>query len=78
MILKTIKQYNLLISSYCLPSGTPVFTPFLSRVRVAQSLVFCLVFCKSLFVYLNVLFPLAIVLSVLLRITASDYPFWYL
>jgi hypothetical protein len=39
-----------------------------SRVRVARSLVFCVVFCRSLFVLL------AIVLSVLLRFTDSDYP----
>ena len=42
-----------------------------SWVRIAQSLVFCVMFCGSLFV----LFLLAIVLSVFLRITASDYPF---
>ena len=38
---------------------------------VALSLVFCVMFCRSLFV----LFLLAIVLSVLIRFTASDYPF---
>jgi len=43
----------------------------LSGVRVTRSLVFCVVFCRSLFV----LFLLAIVLSVLLRFTDSDYPF---
>jgi hypothetical protein len=48
------------------PSSPPVF----SRVRVARSLVFCVVFCRSLFV----LFIFAIVLSVL-RFTDSDYPF---
>ena len=31
-------------------SGAPGFTPGISWVRVAQSLVFCVVFCKSLFV----------------------------
>ena len=44
-------------------------TAFYSGFRVARSLVFCVVFCKSLFV----LFLVAIVLSVLL--TASDYIF---
>ena len=44
------------------------------KVRVAQSLVFCVVFCRSLFVLLF-LFLLAVVLSVTLRIMASDYPF---
>jgi len=39
-------------------------------VRVAQSLVFCDVFCRSIIV----LFRLIIALSVL-RIMASDYPF---
>ena len=43
--------------------------PVLSGVRVALSLVFCVVFCTELFVFL------AIVLSVLLRFTASDYSF---
>jgi len=46
---------------------TPVI---LVRVRVARTLVFYVVFCKSLFVLL----PLTIVLSVLL-FTTSDYPF---
>ena len=36
-------------------------------VRVARSLVFCVMFCRS--------FLLVIVLSILLRFTASDYPF---
>jgi hypothetical protein len=48
------------------PSSFPVF----GRIRVAQSLVFCVVFCKSLFVLSS------IVLSVLLRNTAL--PLWYL
>jgi hypothetical protein len=42
-----------------------------SGVRVAQTLVCCAVFCRSLFG----LFLLAIVLSGLLRLTAYDYPF---
>jgi len=44
--------------------------PVFSGVRVTRPLVLC-VFCGSLFV----LFLLAIVLSVLLRYTDSDYPF---
>jgi hypothetical protein len=44
--------------------------PVLSGVRVVRYLVFCVVFCRSLFV----LFRLAIVLSVL-RFTYSDYAF---
>ena len=43
----------------------------ISEGRVAGSLVFCAVFCISLFV----LFLLVIVLSVLLQFTASNYPF---
>jgi hypothetical protein len=47
-----------------------------SGVRVTRSLVFCVVFCRSLFVLCPfVPFPLAIVLSILLRYTYSDYPF---
>ena len=45
-------------------------SPNFSWVRVARSLVFCVVFCRSLLV----LFLLAIVLSVR-RFTDSDYPF---
>jgi hypothetical protein len=48
------------------PSSLLVF----SGVRVARSLVFCVVFCRSLFVF----FLLVIVLSVLLQITVFDYP----
>jgi len=46
--------------------------PVFSAVRVAQSLAFYAVFCISLFVLLS-FFLLVIVLSVLLRFTASDY-----
>jgi len=45
-------------------SSSPVF----SGVRITQSLVLCVMFCRSLFVLL------AIVLSVLLRFTDYDYP----
>ena len=47
-------------------SSSPIFRV----VRVARSLVLCLVFCRSMFVILF----LVIVLTVL-RITVSDYPF---
>ena len=47
-------------------SGAPEFTPVFDGVRVAQSLVLCVMFCRSLFV----LFLLAIVLSVILRLAA--------
>jgi hypothetical protein len=59
-------------SRNCLPfRSTRVHTLVFSGVRVARSLVFCVVFCTSLFV----IFLLGIVLSVLLQCTASDYPF---
>ena len=48
------------------------FTPVLRGVRVARSLVFCVLFCRSLLVL--VLFLLAIVLSVF-RFGYSDNPF---
>ena len=51
------------------PSGAPEFTPILSGVHVSRSLVFCVVFCRSLFVLLVIMF------FVLLRFTDSDYPF---
>jgi hypothetical protein len=55
------------------PSGA---SQMFSGVRVARSLVFCVMFCKSLFVILS-FFLLAIVLSVLHRFTAFDYPLRY-
>ena len=49
------------------PSGPPEFTHgFFGGVRVAGYLVFCVVFCRSLFVLL------AIVLLVILEFTAHD------
>ena len=47
-----------------------ISTPVFSEIRVAWSLIFYVVFNRSLFV----LFLLAIELSVILRFTASDYP----
>ena len=55
------------------PSGAPDFIPGFQDVRFAQSLVFCVVFCRSLLCPF-VVFIVAIVFSVL-RITPSDYPF---
>ena len=49
----------------------PSSPPVISEVRVAQSLFFYVMFCRSLLV----LFLLAIELSVLLQFTASDYHF---
>jgi hypothetical protein len=49
-------------------SSSPIF----SGVRVTQSLVFCVMFCRSLFVLLSFFF-LTIVLSVIL-FTDYDYP----
>ena len=52
------------------PSGVPEFTPVFCEVRVTRFVyVLYIVVCSC------VLFHLAIVLSVLLRITDSDYPF---
>ena len=48
-------------------SSHPVF----GGVRVARFFVFCVMFCRSLFV----LFRVAIELSVCLRFTDTDYPF---
>ena len=55
------------------PSGSPEFTPGFSGVHIARSLVFCVMFCRWLFVLVLVL--LAIVLLVIFWFTASDYPF---
>ena len=53
------------------PSESPEFTPVVSVVRVTRSLVLCVMFCRLLFVLY--LFLLAIVLSILLRFTSSDF-----
>jgi hypothetical protein len=56
------------------PSGAPEFTPGICGVRVDRFLFFYVMFCRSLFVPLSFFF-LYIPLFLLLRITASDYPF---
>jgi hypothetical protein len=56
-------------------SGAHEFTPGFSGIRVARSLVFCVVICTSLFVLLSD-FLFAVVLCVPLRFTASDYPLY--
>lgn len=59
------------VTSY--PAISSKLNPGFSRVRIAQSaLVFCVLFCGSLLVFLT--FHVAITLLVLLRITASNYP----
>jgi hypothetical protein len=55
-------------------TSTWVHPLFLVRFHVAQSFVFCVVFCRSLYTCTIVLFRLTIVLSIL-RFTAYDYPF---
>jgi hypothetical protein len=57
------------------PSGAPEFTPVFSGVRVTRSLVLYVCFVDRCLSFKFVLFLLAIVLSVLLRYTDSDYPF---
>ena len=50
-------------------SGSPEITPVIfSETLVVHSLVFCVVFCRPLFVFV------AIALFVLLGFTTSDYP----
>jgi hypothetical protein len=56
------------------PSGQPEFTPGFQWVRITRTLAVYVMFCRSLFVLLDLLF-LAIVLSVLPRNTDYDYPF---
>jgi hypothetical protein len=69
------------------PSGAPEFIPSFSVVRVARSLMFGVVFCRSLFVPLAIAlsvrrlftaFDYSIVLSVLPLCTAFDYPMYFL
>jgi hypothetical protein len=54
------------------PSRESEFTLIFRAVRDCQTLVFCVVFCRLLFV-LFFFFLLAIVLAVLLRFMASNY-----
>jgi len=49
--------------------------PIFSEVRVAQSLVFFALFCRSLFAVFFPLFLLVIALTVLLRFRTSNYLF---
>ena len=58
------------------PSGAPAFNLGFYGVDVTRSLFQCVIFCRSLFVLLS-FFLLAIMLSVLLRFTNSDYPFGF-
>ena len=51
----------------------PSAPPVLNGVRAAQCLVFCVVFCRSLFIFFP--FSLAIFPSVLHRFIVSDYSF---
>ena len=53
---------------------TEFTAPGFSVVRVARSVVFCVVFCRSCIA----VFILVIVFYVLLRFTAFEYPLWYL
>ena len=59
----------------------PTLTEYLSssqifcEVHVGQSLVFCVVFCQSLFVILSYFFWWLYCLSNYLRLLISDYPF---
>jgi hypothetical protein len=52
--------------------AAPELIPVINGVRVFHFLDFCVVFCRSLFVF----FRLTIALSALLRFTDSDYPLW--
>ena len=57
------------------PSRAPEFTPGFQWGLCYSIFSFICVLCRSLFVLLYFFFLLAIVLSVLLRYTDSDYPF---
>ena len=73
LLLMQISKYQctcLYRKKTCLHEWAPEFTTAFSGIRVAQSLVFCVVFCRSLLVF----FLLAIALSVFLWFTVSGYP----
>jgi hypothetical protein len=46
-------------------SGAPEFTPVCSGVRVARSLVFCVMFCRSLFILYLLAFDFLILITLL-------------
>jgi hypothetical protein len=53
------------------PIGSPEFIPLFNGVHITKSMVFCVVFCRSLCVLLS----FAHCILVVLRLTASNYPF---
>ena len=60
-------------------SGVPEFTPGFSGLRVTRSLLFCVMFCGSLFVFLSFLFwPLCCLSFFDLRILITSTPLVYL
>ena len=50
------KNKNVFIWIHCLPCGAHKLTPMFTRVAVTRSLVFCVTFCRSLFVLLSFFF----------------------
>ena len=67
-----ITRFVTRVRRHCLPfRSTSEYTPFLCVVRVTRSLVFYVLFCRSLFVFVS-FFLLVILLSVLPRFTAFD------
>jgi len=68
-VLKSLVEQEMVTLPEHISSSTVIIL-----VCVAQSLVFCVVFCKSLFFLLSFFF-MTIVLSVIRRFTVSDYPF---
>ena len=79
-ICSSCRNHNPVLSSFCFyhrvcqmcnTTGSHMWSsfPVFSGVPVSRSLVLCVMFCRSLLVLL------AIVLSILLLFTVSDYPF---
>ena len=60
--------YSLLLPELAYPAGAHACTTDVCGVNVPQSLLFCLVFCRSLFVLLSIVYSF-------LQFTSSDYPF---
>ena len=66
LFLVVVKKYYIINMFLEYPPEHPSSSPVFSRVCVARALIFCVLYCKSLFV----LFPLIFVLSVL-RLTGA-------
>ena len=53
LLTRAVRRVSRLEQEVLILSGVPEFTPFFNDVDVAQSVVFCVLFCISMFVFLS-------------------------